>query len=80
MEQSELATVLGVSRTSVSNYETGRNDIPALVMIRWAELTRTSLDWLAWGGVRPEGFEPPTYCSGADWDAALVELLEAVAS
>jgi transcriptional regulator with XRE-family HTH domain len=72
IEQVELAATIGVSRGSISNWENDRNDISAAAMIRWAELTRVSLDWLAWGtkkapsedgaeAVRPEGFEPPTY-------------------
>jgi hypothetical protein len=55
----------------VSFWENERAGIPAVAMIRWAELCRVSLNWIAWGtkkapsedgaDVRPEGFEPPTY-------------------
>ena len=73
LEQTEMAAELGVSRGSVGNWETGKNEMPARAMIRWAEMTRVSLDWIAWGTqkaplesgasgiVRPEGFEPPAY-------------------
>ena len=71
VEQLDLASELHVSRQTISSWETGRNDIPAEKLIRWAELTRVSLLWIAYGtkkapsedgaDVRPEGFEPPTY-------------------
>ena len=71
VEQIDLASELGVSRSSIHNWETDKANLPASAMIRWAEVTRISLDWLAWGtkkapsedgaAVRPEGFEPPTY-------------------
>lgn len=66
MEQADMAAELGVSRQTISNWEVGRNEIPATAMIRWAELTRISIAWLGFGTVRPEGFEPPAYCSVAD--------------
>ena len=61
IEQTDMADTLGVSRGSVSNYERGASTLPALVMIQWAGITRVALDWIAYGDVRPEGFEPPTY-------------------
>jgi transcriptional regulator with XRE-family HTH domain len=73
IEQAQLAAEIGCARGSISNWEGDRNDISAKALIKWAELTRVSLDWLAWGtqkapsedgasgSVRPEGFEPPTY-------------------
>lgn len=73
LDQSQIAELLGFTRTSVSNWERGKASIPATAMIRWAEVTRISLDWIAWGTVRPEGFEPPAYCSVADPDDDDVE-------
>lgn len=50
LEQAELAQLLGVARTSVSNYERGRHEPGASTFVHWAQATGTSLDWLA-GGV-----------------------------
>ncbi|WP_086462106.1 helix-turn-helix transcriptional regulator [Agreia sp. VKM Ac-1783] len=73
LEQGDLADALGVSRGSVSNYETGKSEPVASVFVNWARLTEVSLDWLAGGlnkkapdsvesgadgVVRPKGFEP----------------------
>lgn len=75
IEQADLARALGISRGSVSNYETGKTVVPAVVMIHWAEATNVSLEYLAWGNdkdpdsresgsaVRPKGFEPLAFCS-----------------
>lgn len=49
LEQQELASVMGVARTSISNYECGRTTPSAATFIHWAQATRTSLDWLAEG-------------------------------
>ena len=75
LEQKDIADAVGVSRPTVSMWENGKNDIPASKLIAYAELTRVSLNWIAWGtqkapsedgaAVRPEGFEPPTYWSVA---------------
>jgi transcriptional regulator with XRE-family HTH domain len=62
LDQTDLANDLGVARQTLSNWERDVATVPAVAMIRWAELTRVSVEWLAFGaGVRPEGFEPPTY-------------------
>ena len=61
LEQAELAAKVGSSRTTISNYETGRSEPTATVFVLIAEATGASLDWLALGVVRPEGFEPPAY-------------------
>ena len=72
LEQIDLAQELGVSRGSIHNWESGKATLSATALIRWAELTRVSLDWIAYGrktapsedgagSVRPEGFEPPAY-------------------
>ena len=61
LEQADVAELLGVSRNTISNYETGKSEPTATTFVLWAEATRASLDWLALGIVRPEGFEPPAY-------------------
>ena len=72
IEQIPLAEAFGISRNTISNYENGKTDVPAWVMIRYAEATGVSLEWLAYGrnakapaeagaAVRHEGFEPPTF-------------------
>ena len=71
LEQKDMAEALGVSRPTISTWENDKFDIPATKLVRWSELTRVSLEWIAWGtkkapsedgaDVRPEGFEPPTY-------------------
>lgn len=64
LDQTALANELGVARQTLSNWERDVATVPAIAMIRWAEVTRVSVEWLSFGaGVRPEGFEPPTYCS-----------------
>jgi DNA-binding XRE family transcriptional regulator len=66
LEQAELAELIGVARTTVSNWESGRTEPSATYFVRWANATGQPLEWLAEGVVRPEGFEPPAYCSVAD--------------
>lgn len=65
LEQAELSELIGASRASISNYENGRTEPTASTFVLWAEATGASLEWLAQGVVRPEGFEPPAYCSVA---------------
>ena len=61
LEQAELAKLIGASRNSISNYENGHTEPSVTTFVLWAEATSASLEWLAEGVVRPEGFEPPTY-------------------
>lgn len=42
----QLAALLKMSQTGYSKYETGENDVPTWVLIRLAELYRTSVDYL----------------------------------
>lgn len=44
--QKELASLLGMSQTGYSKYETGENDVPTQILIRLAALDRTSVDYL----------------------------------
>ena len=46
MSQEELADIIGVSRQTLSKYETGENDIPTVVLIKLANFYDTSVDYL----------------------------------
>ena len=46
MTQTQLATILGMSQTGYSKYETGENDIPTSVLIQLARFYETSIDYL----------------------------------
>lgn len=46
MNQTELASLLGMSQTGYSKYETGENDIPTAILIKLAKLYNTSIDYL----------------------------------
>ena len=46
MNQTELAKLLGMSQTGYSKYETGENDIPTNVLIKLADIHKTSIDYL----------------------------------
>jgi len=46
MNQTEFAKLLGMSQTGYSKYETGENDIPTAVLIKLAEIHKTSVDYL----------------------------------
>ena len=46
LTQTQVAKYLGMSQTGYSKYETGENDIPTQVLIRLAQLYRTSTDCL----------------------------------
>lgn len=89
IDQAPLADALGMSRNTISNYETGKTDVPAWVMVRYAEATGVSLEWLAYGrnakapaeagaDVRHEGFEPPTFWSVAAAGSVVVAAVLAM--
>lgn len=44
--QTELATMLEMSQTGYSKYETGENDIPTAVLIKLAKIYETSVDYI----------------------------------
>ena len=46
LTQTQVAKYPGMSQTGYSKYETGENDIPTQVLIRLAQLYRTSTDCL----------------------------------
>lgn len=47
LSQSELAARVGISRASVTNYETSRTAPNRPVLLSWAITCGVSLDWLA---------------------------------
>ncbi len=54
MDQLVLAAAMGISRTSVGNYENGRR-VPSKPYLRaWAEVTGVDLTWLETGKAPPE--------------------------
>ncbi|MEA4932454.1 MAG: helix-turn-helix transcriptional regulator [Lawsonibacter sp.] len=46
LNQVQLARLLGMSQTGYSKYETGENDIPTQVLIKLAQLYKTSVDYI----------------------------------
>ena len=44
--QKEIATILGMSQTGYSKYETGENDLPTSILIKLARHYNTSVDYL----------------------------------
>lgn len=44
--QSKVASMLNMSQTGYSKYETGENDIPTRVLIELANIYGTSIDYL----------------------------------
>ena len=46
LTQKEVAAVLGIDQRVYSNYETGKREIPARLVIKLAELYSTSTDYI----------------------------------
>ena len=46
LNQTQVATHLGMSQTGYSKYETGENDIPTPILIKLARYYNTSVDYL----------------------------------
>ena len=76
LEQKDMAELLGVSRNTIGNWERGITDPPLSAVMKWAQFTGRSMDWISFGDpteeapaeyagaskvARPEGFEPPTF-------------------
>ena len=58
LTQKQLAALLKMSQTGYSKYETGENDVPTWVLIRLAELYRTSVDYLLGLTDQPRPYPP----------------------
>ncbi len=46
LNQTEFASILGMSQTGYSKYETGENDIPTAILIKLADYYNTSIDYI----------------------------------
>ena len=46
LTQKEIASILNMSQTGYSKYETGENDIPTKILIQLAKYYHTSVDYL----------------------------------
>lgn len=46
LNQTAIASMLGMSQTGYSKYETGENDIPTSILIQLARFYNTSIDYL----------------------------------
>lgn len=46
LNQTQVASMLSMSQTGYSKYETGENDIPTAVLIKLARFYDTSIDYL----------------------------------
>lgn len=46
LSQQKMASILGMSQTGYSKYETGENDIPTSILLKLAEFHHTSIDYL----------------------------------
>ena len=46
LNQTQIASYLGMSQTGYSKYETGENDIPTQVLIKLARYYKTSVDYI----------------------------------
>ncbi len=46
MSQKQLASILGVSQTGYSKYETGENDMPTTILLKLADFYGTSVDYI----------------------------------
>ena len=46
LNQTQVASMLGMSQTGYSKYETGENYIPTTILIKLARFYNTSIDYL----------------------------------
>lgn len=86
ISQERLAHLLGTSTRTVTRWESNERQPTIPVLISLSVLTDINLGWIMTGevdrlsdeykalldeDVRPEGFEPPTFCFGARHDYSL---------
>lgn len=89
-----ISDELGMSRETVSSWINGRRVPNRAQLIAWAQLTSVPVWWLETGAeepphdrggalagvARPEGLEPPTFCSVAEGAAMYLRLLDIVSA
>lgn len=46
LNQTQIASMLGMSQTGYSKYETGENDVPTSVLIKLADIYNVSVDYI----------------------------------
>ena len=46
LNQTQVASMLGMSQTGYSKYETGENDIPTHILIKLADFYKTTTDYI----------------------------------
>lgn len=46
LNQTQMATIIGMSQTGYSKYETGENDVPTSILIKLAEFHKTNVDYI----------------------------------
>jgi transcriptional regulator with XRE-family HTH domain len=42
----QMATIIGTSRGTISNYENDHTDIPVKALLKWSSATGVPVDWL----------------------------------
>ena len=57
MNQTQVASILSMSQTGYSKYETGENDIPTSILIKLADFYGTSVDYLLGRTDNPEPYK-----------------------
>lgn len=46
LNQTQVASFLGMSQTGYSKYETGENDVPTAILIKLSHFYNTSVDYI----------------------------------
>ena len=55
LDQQQIADELGISRATVSNYETGKTEPGKMALNAWAVVADVDVDWLKSGAETPIG-------------------------
>ena len=46
LNQTQFASIIGMSQTGYSKYETGENDVPTTILLKMADYYNTSVDYI----------------------------------
>ncbi|GEM_PF-2195296 len=60
-QQEDMADLLGRTRNTIGNWERGSNEPPFSAVAEWAQITRVSLEWIAYGDRAPAHGAPGSY-------------------